>query len=104
MLPNPDPVSDRVEVTHRSRKFGRNNLVLIAGLVIVLAVVAALVLVQSSRSALYPVKVNGKYGYINKSGKMIVAPEFDRASASAGGFAPAAMGRTCVSVDGQSKP
>ena len=33
----------------------------------------------SERSSLYPVKVNGQWGYIDKTGKIVINPQFDSA-------------------------
>src|ERR1039458_2518472 len=43
--------------------------------------------------ALYPVVVNGRWGFANKSGETVINPQFDRAEVFAEGLAPVRMGR-----------
>src|SRR5438445_12001692 len=55
------------------------------------------------RSALFPVRVNGKYGYITKSGKIAINPQFDDVGRFAEGLAPVRMGRMWGYIDSQGK-
>ena len=43
--------------------------------------------------SLYPVVVNGRWGFVNKSGETVINPQFDRAEGFAEGLAPVRMGR-----------
>ena len=42
---------------------------------------------------LYPVVVNGRWGFVNKSGETVINPQFDHAGGFAEGLAPVRMGR-----------
>jgi len=44
-----------------------------------IALVGALLLGSCGSSALHPVVLNGRYGYIDHSGKIVVTPQFDAA-------------------------
>src|SRR5258707_15099786 len=47
---------------------------------------------RNSSSSLYPIKVNGRYGYISKPGKMVINPQFDDVGKFADGLAPVKIG------------
>ena len=49
--------------------------------------------VCTAASTLYPVVVNGRWGFVNKSGETVINPQFDRADVFAEGLAPVRMGR-----------
>ncbi|HEX7578228.1 MAG TPA: WG repeat-containing protein, partial [Verrucomicrobiae bacterium] len=49
--------------------------------------------VCTAASILYPVVVNGRWGFVNKSGETVINPQFDRAEVFAEGLAPVKMGR-----------
>ena len=42
---------------------------------------------------LFPVVVGGRWGFVNKSGEIVINPQFDRAEGFAEGLAPVKMGR-----------
>ncbi len=42
---------------------------------------------------LFPVVVNGRWGFVNKSGDTVINPQFDHAGGFAGGLAPVRMGK-----------
>ena len=42
---------------------------------------------------LYPVVVNGRWGFVNKSGETVINPQFDHAGGFVEGLAPVRMGR-----------
>ena len=44
-------------------------------------------------SALFPVTVGGRWGFVDKSGQTVINPQFDRAEVFADGLAPVRMGR-----------
>jgi hypothetical protein len=44
---------------------------------------------QAESVGLYPVRVDGKYGYIDQAGKMVIQPQFGAALSFANGLAPA---------------
>src|SRR3954462_5505365 len=45
-----------------------------------------------SSGGLHPVMVNGKYGYIDRSGKVVVTPQFDRAGDFSDSLAAVSIG------------
>ncbi len=49
---------------------------------------AALLLGSCGSGSLHPVLVNGRYGYIDHSGKLAITPQFDAAGEFAEGLAP----------------
>jgi len=51
---------------------------------------------------LYPVVVNGRWGFVNKSGETVINPQFDHAGGFMEGLAPVRMGRWGY-VDGSGK-
>src|SRR5712672_1819545 len=53
-------------------------------------------------AALYPVVVGGRWGYIDKSGNMVINPQFEKAGAFAFGMAEVRLGRWGY-VDGLGK-
>ena len=61
---------------------------LLSALTILNAVPACL-----ASQTLYPVVVNGRWGFINKSGETVINPQFDKAGGFAAGLAPVRMGR-----------
>ena len=63
----------------------------ISALKIVIVVITALLLLGSVQVAhaevLLPVNVNGQFGYINTSGQVVIAPQFDSAQEFSEGLA-----------------
>src|SRR3954447_22869405 len=55
------------------------------------------------RSSLFPVKVNGKYGYMTRSGKIAINPQFEDEGAFAEGLAPVKMGGRWGYIDTSGK-
>ena len=60
---------------------------------------ASFLLGCASTASLYPVKSNGKYGYIAKSGKLAINPQFDDAGKFSQGLAPVKIGNSWGYVD-----
>jgi len=50
-------------------------------------------------SGLFPARLNGKYGFIDNTGKMVIAPQFDYAGNFSDGLAKAAMGGKIGFID-----
>src|SRR5690242_17555808 len=85
--------TERVETTFRRKPIGKNNLAfLLAGLLLLAIVVIAVLIKASGPSALYPVHANGKYGYMDRSGKLVIQPQFDKAEEFSEGLAPVQAG------------
>ena len=70
----------------------RRRLAIIGGLVVLLAVIAVSATI-SSNQGIFPVKMNGKYGFIDHTGKLKLQPQFDNAGDFKDGRAPVQMGR-----------
>lgn len=66
------------------------KLVLIAS--IFSSLITYIVFAQKNDNILYPVEINGKYGYINKSGKVIIKPQYDNANDFSEGLAAIKVG------------
>ena len=47
----------------------------------------------TAATALFPVVISGRWGYITKSGDTVINPQFDRAEIFAEGLAPVKMGK-----------
>ena len=47
---------------------------------------------KRDNSGLYPIKIDGKYGFIDSRGKMLIAPQFDRTSGFSEGLAVVRIG------------
>src|SRR5437763_6989853 len=62
-----------------------------------------LVACSSGNPSLHPIKMTGKYGYITKSGKIAINPQFDDVGRFAEGLAPVRMGRMWGYIDSQGK-
>src|SRR5438270_284384 len=82
---------------------GRNIALLVGGLLLLLVILLALTRSSWSTSTLYPVKINGKFGYINRSGKVAIQPQFDDAEEFADGYAPVKLANRWGYVDSGGK-
>ena len=58
---------------------------------------------QSEEILLAPVKIEGKWGYINKTGKTAIEPQFDNAGGFQEGLAQIRMGDKCGFIDKSGK-
>src|SRR5438270_4485095 len=77
----------------------RNHIMKKLGLLLVSLAIAC----AGIRAAtLYPVEVNDRWGYIDKGGKMVINPQFDRAGSFSEGLAEVRLGRWGY-VDGSGK-
>src|SRR5829696_9264172 len=67
----------------------------IAGVLVIAAAVLASTRAFdfTGSSAIYPIQVNQKFGFINRTGKVIVPPQFDNAGIFQDGLAPVAIGK-----------
>src|SRR6266404_4732334 len=82
-----------VRVTGASSGPSKKHLLVTAAAEVGLILIDIALWVGPSRSStLYPVNINGKYGYINMSAKVIISPQFDRAETFTEGLAPVAVG------------
>ena len=101
MVSEPDSVAfTRSHLDDRQKRLA----FIAAGLVLIALLVYAGIRAFGANTAnLYPVQVNGKFGYINRSGKMAIQPQFDDAQEYAGGFAAVSMGKRWGYVDTQGK-
>jgi hypothetical protein len=84
----------------------RKRLAAILGLVLLLAVIAWSGSREGgfgTRSAIFPVKAGGKYGFINNTGKLVVQPQFDDAGKFDDGLAPVSLGGKWGYVDRDGK-
>src|SRR5258708_5028138 len=82
----------------------RNQQFIVLGIVgiLVLAGVALLYNFTGS-SQLFPVHAHGKFGYIDRSGKFIINPQFEGAGRYSEGLAPVMTGGKWGYIDKQSK-
>jgi len=55
---------------------------------------------QDGRERLLPVEIDGKYGFINLSGRLVIAADFDNAWGFSEGLAPAWRGGQAGYIDG----
>jgi len=79
---------ESVRVTHGDYQTRKKHMLMAVGIVLILLVIGiAIWLMSSGNTALFPVRVNGKYGYINKSAQMTIQPQFDRAEPFTEGYA-----------------
>ena len=71
----------------------RRRLLLVFGLLLLIVIVLAAI--ESSWSPnIFPVRINGKIGYINASGKVVVQPQYLDAGRFEDGLAPVLVGNT----------
>jgi hypothetical protein len=57
------------------------------------AAILGVMSVCTAATTLFPVVVGGRWGYVNKSGEIVINPQFDRAEAFTQGLAPVRIGR-----------
>src|SRR5580700_5500673 len=81
------PDVETVRSTRTPVQMGKNHLLIVAVAAALLIVIVAAVWLMARPTALYPVRMNGKYAYINKSGKLVIQPQFDRAEPFTEGYA-----------------
>src|SRR6478672_10570160 len=92
----------RRTVRRQAMRLEKKKLATIAGLVLVLTII---VLATTNRASqgIFPVRVNGKYGFIDHSGKLKLQPQFDNAGEFKNGRAPVQMGAAWGYVDSTGK-
>lgn len=66
----------------------QKRLALVASLVVLLAVIALSATRMGTGNAIFPVQMNGRYAFIDGSGKMVVQPQFQDAGKFEEGLAP----------------
>ena len=81
----------------------RQKLAVIAGCVILLVAVIVVAATMPSGRGIFPVRMNGKYGFIDHSGKLKLQPQFDNAGEFKDGRAPVQMGAAWGYIDGDGK-
>ena len=54
---------------------------------------------KPDNGGLYPIKVNGKYGFMDRSGKTIITPQFDGAGGFSEGLADVRVGAKWGYID-----
>src|SRR5689334_25135512 len=98
-------ISDAYAVRSTNPSYRERKNHMFAALVIglVAALLILVVWLAVSPSTLYPVQVNGKFGYINKSAKMVIAPQFEQALAFREGYAPVKVGGNWGYIDKSGK-
>lgn len=60
--------------------------------IFVLAILPYILFAQNSSERLFPVKINGKFGYVNTKGVLVIKPQFDEAHNFQEGLAGVVMG------------
>src|SRR5260370_14995939 len=79
---------ESVRVTHNDFKLRKKHMFVAAGVVLLLLVLGIAIWYMAGNTGLFPVRGNGKYGYINKSGEMWIQPQVARAEPFAASYAP----------------
>src|ERR1035441_1938705 len=90
---------------HHSALFQPRNrrLLLIAGGLLLLAVIIIVIIAASRNATIFPVSINGKIGYINPAGKVVIPPQFADAGRFEDGLAPVLSGTTWGYIDKDGK-
>src|SRR5712664_4260315 len=78
------------------------NIVIAVGLILLIAVIA-FATTRSVGSSIYPVKLGGKYGYIDHAGKLVINPQFEQAGHFSDGTAPVKVGQKWGYIDRHGK-
>ena len=76
----------------------KKKLAIIGSLVLLLAVIAIVATMRTSQG-IFPVRMNGKYGFIDHAGKLKLQPQFDNAGEFKDGRAPVQMGSAWGYID-----
>ena len=76
---------------------------LIAGGLLLLAAMTIVIVAVSRNTAIFPVTINGKIGYINPAGKVVIPPQFQDAGRFEDGLAPVLAGNTWGYIDKDGK-
>ncbi|MGH9613214.1 MAG: WG repeat-containing protein [Bryobacteraceae bacterium] len=71
-----DSGTDDVEVTHAGTMWANQPVILAAGGLLIAVLLVFLVTRFLEPEHLFPAPVNSRFGYIDKSGKMVIAPQF----------------------------
>src|SRR6516225_5282128 len=67
---------------------------------VLIAIIGLLVIILTrSPETLYPVEINGRFGYINRSGKLVILAQFGDAGIFDNGLSPVLIGKTWGYVD-----
>src|SRR5690242_5557222 len=82
---------------------GKNLLLGAALAAVVLFAIALLLWFAAIPRSLYPVRVNGRYGYITKAAKLSIEPQFDGAAVFTDGLAAVAIGNKWGYIDHSGK-
>src|SRR6266853_4189909 len=90
---------DSVRVTNQGYEQRKKHMFVLLAAALGLIAIGIAGWMMLGPSTLYPVRVNGKFGYINKSAKMMIPPQFDQAEPFAEGYAPVRMGGNWGFID-----
>src|SRR3981081_1947991 len=83
------------------------KIILISGALVLLLAVVALSssgnLNFTGSSGIFPIKVGGKYGFIDRNGKVAIQPQFDEAARFQDGLAPVSVNKAWGYIDRNGK-
>src|ERR1039458_8896180 len=99
-------INDTTSLTsfHSAFFHPRNRrLLLIAGGLLLFAVIGIAIIATSRNMAIFPVSINGKIGYINPAGKVVIPPQFLDAGRFEDGLAPVLAGNAWGYIDKDGK-
>jgi hypothetical protein len=85
----------------QSRWSSRHWLLAAAGLALLIAILMAVILAGPANR--YPVAMNGRFGYIDHSGKIVIPVQFSDAGLFDEGLAPVSVGKTWGYADRNGK-
>ncbi|MDI6869710.1 MAG: WG repeat-containing protein, partial [Coprothermobacterota bacterium] len=60
--------------------------------ILIIAILSTFFLIFQPQENLFPVKMNGKFGFINQTGKLVIKPQFDNVVVFSEGMAPVNIG------------